>query len=129
MPYFSLTSCLPTKRHVDETEQLTKEIKRLLMDPEWTAEASAAPGEVTNKAHCCGTAAMYVEFAVGSHWRQEKVVKDAINKHTAVENCYLLKAKHITQEMDPNTLTMYVCVRAAAAFLRMASLLAQTCRP
>ena len=51
---------------------------------------------------------MYVEFAVGSHWRQEKVVKDAINKHTAVENCYLLKAKHITQEMDPNRLPMYV---------------------
>ena len=37
-----------------------------------------------------------------------EVVKDAINKHTAVENCYLLKAKHITQEMDPNRLPMYV---------------------
>ena len=46
---------------VDETKQLTEEIRRHLMDPEWTAEASAAPGEVTNKAHCCGTAAMYEE--------------------------------------------------------------------
>ena len=64
--------CMYVCMCVDETKQLTEEIRRHLMDPEWTAEASAAPGEVTNKAHCCGTAAMYVELAVGSHWRQEK---------------------------------------------------------
>ena len=32
--------------YVDETEQPTEESKCLLMDPEWTAEASATPGEV-----------------------------------------------------------------------------------
>ena len=33
-PYLSLTSCLPAKRHAEESEQLTEEIKRLLMDPD-----------------------------------------------------------------------------------------------
>ena len=56
-PLFSLTSCLPAKRHAKESEQLTEEIKRLLMDPEWAAEASTAPGELTNKAHCCAITA------------------------------------------------------------------------
>ncbi len=34
-------------------EGLTEEIKRFLKDPEWAAEASTAPGELMNKAHCC----------------------------------------------------------------------------
>ena len=38
-------------------EGLTEEIKRFLKDPEWAAEASTAPGELTNKAHCCGITA------------------------------------------------------------------------
>ena len=42
---------------IQESEQLTEVIKRLLMDPEWAAEASPAPEELTNKAHCCGITA------------------------------------------------------------------------
>ena len=45
-------SFLPATAHVDETDQLTKTIQRRLMDPEWTAEASTAPGELTDKAQC-----------------------------------------------------------------------------
>ena len=52
--YLSLISDLPSTGHVDETEQLTEEIKRLLLDPVWTADASTAPGELTNTAHCEG---------------------------------------------------------------------------
>ena len=39
-----------------ESKQLTEEIKRLLMDPECDAEASTAPGKLTNKAHNRGLA-------------------------------------------------------------------------
>ena len=38
------------------------------------------------------------------------MVKNAYNNHTAVRNCYLLKAKYITQQMHPNRLTIYVCM-------------------
>ena len=38
------------------------------------------------------------------------MVKNAINKHTAVGYCLLLKAKYITQEMGPNRLPTYICV-------------------
>ena len=39
-----------------ESNQLTEEMKRLLMDPECDAEASTAPGKLTNKAHNRGLA-------------------------------------------------------------------------
>ena len=54
-----IDSRLVCARPVEDFHQtrLTEENRRLLMDPEWTAEASTAPGELTNKAHCCGITA------------------------------------------------------------------------
>ena len=46
----------------------------------------------------------------GQPQEAEAVLKNANNNHTSVRNCYLLKAKYITQEMHPNRLPTYVCM-------------------
>ena len=87
-----------------------RDIRRHLLVLKLTAEASSALGGGEEHDVLLWHSSYVRRAGSGQPQEAEAVLKNANNNHTSVRNCYLQKAKYITQEMHPNRLPTYVCM-------------------